>query len=171
MGPVWVRTQGGGKLSTKSQYELSSCCYMLDQNGECRKVNLGLIDIGWVLIQRVEKLSESDTYLRISVALVLFLSSLPLLFNLFEHRELVASAYAALTTAGLVSGGSSSASAYDSASDEATALTLNLSPLGAFLSTALNALLGFSKGCAVPQCALILQYPSSVRILENTDIG
>ena len=55
-----------------------------------------MIDIGWTLIQHVEKETPSDTYLRMGVLLVIFLSFLPVIYHLYLSRVIIATCCSAL---------------------------------------------------------------------------
>ena len=54
-----------------------------------QKVELSLLDIGWSIIQAVEKIPEKCDYQRMGVFLALLLGSLPLLFRGYLHQELL----------------------------------------------------------------------------------
>ena len=52
-----------------------------------KKIDLTILDLGWAIIERVNKIPEVCDYLMLAVAMVTVSMSLPVVFRLYHTRQ------------------------------------------------------------------------------------
>ncbi|KAL4218382.1 homeodomain transcription factor [Mactra antiquata] len=62
-------------------------CIIWERN-ECKKVELTALDIGWAIIETVDKIPESSDYILIGVTFSLLMAAVPFLFEAFHSKDL-----------------------------------------------------------------------------------
>lgn len=91
---LWYReSKQGGQLHPSAHTAASDkvSCYIweVDGDGECKKLDLTLIDIGWSIIQRVEQQRDSPAFLKLAVIIALVVAGAPLAFRAYKQREVL----------------------------------------------------------------------------------
>lgn len=64
-------------------------CIIWERN-ECKKVELTALDIGWAIIETVDKIPDSSDYIFIGLTFSLLMAATPLLFEAFHSKDLPA---------------------------------------------------------------------------------
>ena len=59
---------------------------MIWEGEEVKKIDLTILDLGWTIIERVNKLPEVCDYLMLSIAMVGMSMSLPVIFRIYHTR-------------------------------------------------------------------------------------
>ena len=68
-------------------YFISVTCIIWEVN-ECKKVELTAMDIGWAIIDTVDKIPESSDYILIGIAFSIIMGLTPVLFHAFHTKDL-----------------------------------------------------------------------------------
>ena len=58
------------------------------EGNECKKVELTAMDIGWAIIDTVDKIPESSDYILIGIAFSIIMGLTPVLFHVFHTKDL-----------------------------------------------------------------------------------
>ncbi|XP_076456520.1 protein PHTF2-like [Babylonia areolata] len=74
--------------SHNSQPDKVSC--VIWEGNECKKLDLTALDIGWAIIDKVDRLPESSDYIFIGVAFSFFLGCVPLAYRFYYAKDLPA---------------------------------------------------------------------------------
>lgn len=61
---------------------------MIWESGECQKVELTALELGWTIIEKVDDIPESSDYILIGLMFSILLCLTPVLFRIYHVKEI-----------------------------------------------------------------------------------